>query len=346
MNDRHIFLIVGMAGSGKTTFSQRLYSWLTTDSKLLTNCIDDETGLNKYIFSVNIDPAVLNAKMPLNEDIRDSVDYEDVMTNYNLGPNGAIVTCLNLYLLKVDSFIKKIEDKSHNIPHYVIIDTPGQIEAFTWSSPGLVLVESLKALEKYKLSILYVIDSVISTKPTNFIANMLYAASLSSRFQCEISLIFNKSDLLCQESRDTLNKWFEDYNYFRSSLDQESMSTPMISSLALYFEEFYSLLKKCFVSSFVGIGKKELYDLLQIQIEKFGNTSKDSNNVAVGENATIIIDNKCYNLHTKLEPGISTHNNDKSDSSVASSNQEKHTNNAHKNKDEKDLATELNNLEF
>ncbi|EOB13820.1 ATP-binding protein [Nosema bombycis CQ1] len=59
--NRTQFLVVGMAGAGKTTFCQRLYSWLSQE-----NCkIDPKTGLNSSIYSINLDPAVLNCKMPL-----------------------------------------------------------------------------------------------------------------------------------------------------------------------------------------------------------------------------------------------------------------------------------------
>lgn len=39
---------------------------------------------------------------PANIDIRDTVDYKKVMKQYNLGPNGAIVTSLNLFATKFD----------------------------------------------------------------------------------------------------------------------------------------------------------------------------------------------------------------------------------------------------
>ena len=35
-------------------------------------------------------------------DIRDTVDYKAVMTQYNLGPNGGIMTSLNLFATRFD----------------------------------------------------------------------------------------------------------------------------------------------------------------------------------------------------------------------------------------------------
>lgn len=125
------FLIVGMAGTGKSTFSHRLYNWLGTRSLLSINAT---SCLNNNITSINLDPATLKVKMPLDLDIREYFDYENVMETYNLGPNGAVTTIINLFLMRWS--VDKLSE-------FVIIDTPGQIEAFVWSNAGKVLVEKL-----------------------------------------------------------------------------------------------------------------------------------------------------------------------------------------------------------
>lgn len=57
------------------------------------------------------------------------------MKQYKLGPNGAIVTSLNLFSTKFPEVIDYI-GKAQN--DYCILDTPGQIEVFTWSVSGNV----------------------------------------------------------------------------------------------------------------------------------------------------------------------------------------------------------------
>lgn len=49
-----------------------------------------------YPYLINLDPAVLELPYPVNIDIRDTIKYKAVMKEYELGPNGAIMTCLNL----------------------------------------------------------------------------------------------------------------------------------------------------------------------------------------------------------------------------------------------------------
>lgn len=77
-----------MAGSGKTTFLQRLNAHLHS------------TQRPGYI--INLDPAVSHVPYGANVDIRDTVNYKNVMKQYSLGPNGGILTSLNLFATRFD----------------------------------------------------------------------------------------------------------------------------------------------------------------------------------------------------------------------------------------------------
>lgn len=56
------------------------------------------------------------------------------MKQYKLGPNGAIVTSLNLFSTKFLEVIKYVEKAPNEL---CVLDTPGQIEVFTWSVSGI-----------------------------------------------------------------------------------------------------------------------------------------------------------------------------------------------------------------
>ena len=77
-----------MAGSGKTTLMQRLNADL------------HEARLPYYL--INLDPAVLETPFGANIDIRDTVNYKEVMKQYKLGPNGGILTALNLFATRFE----------------------------------------------------------------------------------------------------------------------------------------------------------------------------------------------------------------------------------------------------
>jgi GPN-loop GTPase len=65
----------------------------------------------KKSYNINLDPAVLEVNFPCNIDIRDSVKYKNVMKTYQLGPNGAILTSLNLFAAQFDQVINLIAQK-------------------------------------------------------------------------------------------------------------------------------------------------------------------------------------------------------------------------------------------
>jgi GPN-loop GTPase len=89
---------VGMAGSGKTTFMQRINAHLHAQKE------------PPYV--INLDPAVLNVPFEANIDIRDSVNYKEVMKQYSLGPNGGILTSLNLFATKVDQIVGLLDKRA------------------------------------------------------------------------------------------------------------------------------------------------------------------------------------------------------------------------------------------
>jgi len=126
-------IVMGMAGSGKTTFVQRLTASL--------NMANQE----RPPYVINLDPAVADLQFPTNIDIRDTVKYKEVMKQYGLGPNGAIMTSLNLFSTKFDQVLELIDKRQDQIDN-IIIDTPGQIEVFTWSASGRLLLSTAREL--------------------------------------------------------------------------------------------------------------------------------------------------------------------------------------------------------
>lgn len=77
---------------------------------------------------------------------------------------------------------------------YVIIDTPGQIEAFTWSASGSIITDTLAS--SYPTMIAYVVDSARAKNPTTFMSNMLYACSILYRTKLPFFIVFNKADVI------------------------------------------------------------------------------------------------------------------------------------------------------
>ncbi|NWV75499.1 GPN1 GTPase, partial [Dasyornis broadbenti] len=243
-------LVLGMAGSGKTTFVQRLAAHLH--------------GQRCPPYVINLDPAVHNLPFPANIDIRDTVKYKEVMKQYGLGPNGGIVTSLNLFATRFDQVMKFIE-KRQNASKYVIIDTPGQIEVFTWSASGTIITEALAS--SFPSVVVYVMDTSRSTNPITFMSNMLYACSILYKTKLPFIVVMNKTDII--DHRFAV-EWMQDFETFQDALNQEtSYVSNLTRSMSLVLDEFYSSLKVVGVSAVLGTGLDEFFIQLSKAVDEY-----------------------------------------------------------------------------
>jgi GPN-loop GTPase len=239
-----VILALGMAGAGKSSLVQRLNA----------ECI--MRGKAQYL--VNLDPAVMRTPFSPNIDIRDTVDYKEVMREYSLGPNGAIITSLNLFSTRFDQVLRLLGDRFNSLD-YVLVDTPGQIEVFTWSASGTIITDSLAA--SFPTVLLYVVDTPRSASPVTFMSNMLYACSILYKTRLPMVIALNKVDV---HPADEALGWMEDFEAFQTSLDNVSESSDsyiysLARSLNLALDEFYTNIRAVGVSAGTGEGMSELF---------------------------------------------------------------------------------------
>ncbi|KAK0393716.1 hypothetical protein QR680_000364 [Steinernema hermaphroditum] len=238
-------LVLGMAGSGKSAFVQRLTSHLHMQKKA------------PYV--INLDPAVHKIPYPANIDIRDTVLYKEVMKEYGLGPNGAIMTCLNLMCTRFDQVMDILKKRSDSVSHCVV-DTPGQIEAFTWSASGSIITDTMASV--YPTCIAYVIDSARATNPTTFMSNMLYACSILYRTKLPFFLVLNKADIV----KPTFAiRWMTDFEAFEEALNEAKSSymNDLTRSMSLVLDQFYEKLNYACVSSLTGEGMDDVLAVIE-----------------------------------------------------------------------------------
>ncbi|XP_044277009.1 GPN-loop GTPase 1 isoform X1 [Varanus komodoensis] len=243
-------LVLGMAGSGKTALVQRLAAHLH--------------GRHAAPYIINLDPAVHELPFPANIDIRDTVKYKEVMKQYGLGPNGSIVTSLNLFATRFDQVMKFIE-KRQTASQYVLIDTPGQIEVFTWSASGTIITEALASC--YPSVVVYVMDTSRSTSPVTFMSNMLYACSILYKTKLPFIVAMNKTDII---DHSFAVEWMQDFEAFQDALNQEATYVSNLTrSMSLVLDEFYSSLKVVGVSAVQGTGLDEFFEHVSKAVDEY-----------------------------------------------------------------------------
>lgn len=240
-------------------------------------------------YVMNLDPAVLSVPFDSNIDIRDSVNYEEVMKQYNLGPNGGILTSLNLFATKVDQIVNLLEkrakpdaDNPDRQPiDTVLVDTPGQIEVFVWSASGTILLESLAS--SFPTVIAYIIDTPRTASTSTFMSNMLYACSILYKTKLPMILVFNKTDV---KDASFAKEWMTNFEAFQDALQRDENSDALggveggghggsgymgslLNSMSLMLEEFYSHLSMVAVSSRIGTGVDDFFAAVEEKRHEF-----------------------------------------------------------------------------
>ncbi|KAI9756735.1 MAG: hypothetical protein M4579_003736 [Chaenotheca gracillima] len=267
---------VGMAGSGKTTFMQRINSHLHAKRE------------PPYV--INLDPAVHSVPFESNIDIRDSVNYKEVMKQYNLGPNGGILTSLNLFTTKIDQILGLLEKRTAPDPSRpnaapiknILVDTPGQIEVFVWSASGSILLDSLAST--FPTVLAYIIDTPRTSSTSTFMSNMLYACSILYKTKLPMILVFNKCDV---KDASFAKEWMTDFEAFQAALKQEEEAGSfggveggsgfggsgymgsLLNSMSLMLEEFYKHLSVVSVSSMTGQGVDDFFVAVGEKAQEF-----------------------------------------------------------------------------
>lgn len=124
---RNGIFVMGPAGCGKSTYCLEIYK----------NFLKKKGGVK----IINMDPSIENIEYPESIDIRDLIKIEDVMDEFNLGPNGGLIFCMEYFMDNLTWFQEEIEYSENK---NIIFDFPGQIEIYTHCNLVRDFVEYIK----------------------------------------------------------------------------------------------------------------------------------------------------------------------------------------------------------
>jgi hypothetical protein len=200
-----IVFIIGTAGSGKSLLTGAFSEWLKMSKQ--------------DVVTVNLDPGVSTLPYSPEVDVRDYVDVGNLMEEYGLGPNGALVMAADLIADQVEKISKEIEELQSDI---VLVDTSGQMELFAFRASGPYIANELTKENK---AIVYLFDAVFSVNPLNYVSNLFLSSAVYNRFLLPQVYLLSKCDLLPKEEVDRVVDWSSDPKALASAIDEKLEGT-------------------------------------------------------------------------------------------------------------------------
>lgn len=192
-----VIFVTGTAGSGKSQLTASLKNWYT--------------NRGEDAIAVNLDPGVLKLPYEPDVDVRESIDLQEVMDSYSLGPNGALILATDMAATRLDAIQEEIDGFD---PEYVVVDTPGQTELFAFRESGEYIVKQMKAEGKV---LLFLFDPLLAGTPSNFLSLALLSASVGLRMRLPKISVLTKKDLE-REGTKKIMEWSKDASAFEEAL--------------------------------------------------------------------------------------------------------------------------------
>ncbi len=192
-----VSFIAGTAGSGKSLLTSALKNWYV--------------NRGEDAIAVNLDPGVVDLPYEPDVDIRDRIQLQEVMQDYGLGPNGALILAADLVATKLGEIQDEID--SHRAEN-VIIDTPGQTELFAFRESGEFIVNELRADSKL---LLFLVDPLLASSPSNFLSLALLSASVGLRLNIPKITVLTKRDI-ARDGVKRISEWSRDTKVFEDAL--------------------------------------------------------------------------------------------------------------------------------
>jgi hypothetical protein len=205
-------IVIGPAGSGKTTYCNGMSQFL--------NLIGRKTAV------INLDPANDNLPYECAVNIEDLVKLEDVMSQYDLGPNGGLIYCMDYLEKNIDWLQDKLRPLLKD--HYLLFDFPGQVELFTLHSNAKNVILEMANKWDFRLTAIHLVDAHLCSDPGKYVSALLISLSTMLHLELPHINVLSKIDLIEQYGKLAFNLDFytdvQDLSYLQDTLDNDPRS--------------------------------------------------------------------------------------------------------------------------
>ncbi|MCS7103558.1 MAG: ATP/GTP-binding protein [Candidatus Korarchaeum sp.] len=235
-------IVLGTAGSGKTTFTANFSEWLSAKIPL-------------KVCPVNLDPGASFLPYDPSYDIRELISVERLVVEERLGPNGAMVRAAELMVELSDDIASSLLSLDCE---YLIIDTPGQMEIFAFRPTGRALCEKLA--RNLRLLSVYLGDYDPNREIEDLLSSALLAKILELKLGVKVIPLLNKSDLWEGKSIESL--WRAALSGELAPLEGSGTYADALHELLRAVSSFRSPIRVIVTSAKYGKGFEEVFDLM------------------------------------------------------------------------------------
>lgn len=244
----YVAIILGTAGSGKSALT-----------KALADYLEDK---DEYFATLNLDPGTLEENLPYEPDIniRDYIKAEEVMKEYKLGPNGAMIASMDLSI----RYVREIRDEILEYkPDYLIMDTPGQMEIFAYRPIGSIILKEILSLPETRTSLVFIFDPFLCTVSPNTLMSLIFlSTSVLWRFNLPQINVLSKIDLFDEETINNILRMIRN----PSTIFDDTFNFSLRSELSYWVDiiktENISSIEVIPVSAQTGAGMFDLFSML------------------------------------------------------------------------------------
>jgi len=156
------------------------------------------------------------------------------MTEFGLGPNGAMILASDLMVNYLDEIKEEIDEYN---PDWIFVDTAGQLELFAFRDTGPLIASSL-GFGSIQRAVCFLFDSNLVLRPNGFISTLLLAASVQFRFRRIPQInVLSKVDLLSEEQIEMIVNWSQDFKALEDSTNERESG--LIRELSMLISDVF-----------------------------------------------------------------------------------------------------------